>query len=209
VPLIAWGCASTAAITSGQYDSVISNFAAGLKSFGHPVFLRWFWEMNLPTTKAVTCLGSGGSSGFIAAWRHVWGIFHRVGATNVAFVWCPSLSRQNNLVGFFPGATYVDWIGVDGYDHSTTGTFASLFGSWYSAFAGYGKPLMVAETGAMAAQQAQYLQSILSEVPASFPDLKALVYFDAKGTLGVWVLAGAGVSAFHQLATSSYFSFRA
>ena len=35
--MISWGCASTAAITAGQEDWVITAYAQALKAFGHPV----------------------------------------------------------------------------------------------------------------------------------------------------------------------------
>jgi hypothetical protein len=211
VPFVAWGCASTAAVTAGQYDQLITTYADQLKAFGHPVLLRWFWEMNLKITKDVNCLGSGGAAGFVAAWIHIWNIFHRVGASNVSFVWCPGVSGGvAKMAPFFPGAAYVDWIGADGYDRKAQGTqaFADVFGAWYAAYAGYQKPMTIGETGAMAIDQAAYLSGIESALPTQFPNVKALVYFDAVGPAGSWVLMGSGVEAYGQVAANPYFSVR-
>jgi beta-mannanase len=212
IPLLAWGCDSDAAVTSGSQDQLITNYAKALKSFAHPVLLRWFWEMNLKVSKDVNCIGSAGPAGFIAAWTHIWNIFHQVGATNVAFVWCPGVGAGglSNLEEFFPGSAYVDWFGIDGYDHRQQGqqAFGDIFGSWYHAYAGYGKPMLIAETGAKVADQAAYLEGIASSLPTMFPDIKAVVYFDSVGPAGSWVLQGGGLSAFHQLESNSYFSQR-
>jgi len=34
----------------------------------------------------------------------------------VAFVWCPSINDPALDSAFYPGGSYVDWIGWDGYD---------------------------------------------------------------------------------------------
>jgi mannan endo-1,4-beta-mannosidase len=211
IPLVAWGCASTASISAGQYDRQISSYAQSLKAFARPVFLRWFWEMNLGTAKDVNCRGSAGPAGFVTAWRHIWDIFQQAGATNVAFVWCPGITGGlAKMAAYFPGVGYVNWIGVDGYDRRQTGAaaFTSLFGAWYATYSADEKPLMIAETGAEPIDQAAYLQGIESSLPTQFPEIKALVYFDAPGPAGSWALVGSGLDAFHRLATDPYFSAR-
>jgi len=148
----------------------------------------------------------------VAAWQHIWNIFHQVGATNVALVWCPGVSGGvTKMAQYFPGASYVDWIGADGYDRKATGTaaFSQVFGPWYSAYAGYAKPMIIGETGAQAVDQVAYIQGLASELPTTYPQIKALVYFDAPGTSGVWTLTAPGAAALAAMASSSYFSARA
>ena len=140
--------------------------------------------MNLQAiTKNAACLGSGGAPGFVAAWQHIWNIFQQVGASNVALVWCPGVSSGlTRMEPFFPGASYVDWIGADGYDRQSTGAaaFSQVFGPWYGAYASYAKPMMIGETGAMPADQAAYIQGMAAQLPTSYPEIKALIYFDAR-----------------------------
>jgi hypothetical protein len=208
-PLLDWNCTDTAQVASGADDAHITAYARSLKAYGSPVLLRWFWEMNLPIRKDLTCLGSGGPSTYVAAWRHIWTLFQQVGVPNVAFVWCPGISAGvASMAPFYPGASYVDWIGVDGYvvRGAGAGAFTRLFGPWYAAYAGQGKPLMLAETGAMAGQQAPYLQDIGATWPAQYPAMKALVYYDAPGPRGDWSLDAAGQQAYGALADSAYFS---
>jgi len=207
VPLISWACKDVSAIAAGQYDQPITQYANGLKAFGHPVFVRWFWEMN--EAHAQPCLGSAGASGYVAAWKHLYALFHQAGATNVALVWCPGGGDVQSMGPFFPGADYVDWIGIDDYlrQGKKPSSFADLFMRWYAAYAQYGKPLMVAETGAQPTEQAAYFDGIGQSVPTQFPALKAILYFDAAGPDGDWGLSPAGLAAFAQLMANPYFSF--
>ena len=151
--------------------------------------------------------GYGNPSAYIAAWRHIWTIFHQEGARNVAFVWCPGLSGGNEAA-YYPGDPYVDWIGVDGYDRTDkgigAGTFSGLFGGFYDTWVSHQKPVMIGETAATSFDQAQYIQSIQSSAPA-FPDVKAIVYFDSIGPRANWSLQGSGIAAFKNLAGDSYF----
>jgi hypothetical protein len=66
--------------------------------------------------------------------------------------------------------------------------------------------MMVGETAAMATDQVAYLQGIAGALPSQFPLVKALVYFDAQGPAGSWILTAAGLQAYRQLAGSTYFS---
>ncbi|MBO0727773.1 MAG: hypothetical protein J2P57_00855 [Acidimicrobiaceae bacterium] len=209
VPLLDWGCHSTAQINSGQEDSTITAYANALKSYGKPIFLRWFWEMNLTNIqKNRACLGSAGPAGFVKAWHHIHNLFQQVGAKNVAFVWCPGNSNLNRIAAFYPGNATVDWIGIDGYA-ARGQNFATLFGRFYERYVGHGKPMMVAETGALGADQPAYLSSILASAPSDFPQIKAFVYFDAPGPRGNWSLTTSGLAEYAQLGRNPYFSARA
>jgi hypothetical protein len=200
VPLLDWACApDSAAVAGGADDPAIIAYATALKAFGKPVFLRWCWEMNLVRSHP----GVGGPIGFVSAWVHIWNLFHQVGATNVAFVWCPALTGVDPAP-YYPGDAYVDWIGVDGYDRTGVATFASLFTGFSQQWVGHHKPMMVAETGATAGTQAAYLGSIPSGL-SLLPAFKAVVYFDATGPTADWQLAGDGLTAFGALAREPLF----
>ncbi len=108
-PVIDWTCTSDVSIANGSQDALITSYATALKSYGRPLFLRWFWEMNLVALpRASGCLGAQGSVGYIQAWQHIWTIFHSVGATNVAFVWCPSINAPATAAADYPGDAFVD-----------------------------------------------------------------------------------------------------
>jgi mannan endo-1,4-beta-mannosidase len=65
---------------------------------------------------------------FVAAWRHVHDLFVQNGATNVVWVWCPNATDVpnatsapwNHWTNYYPGDTYVDWVGIDGYNWGNT-----------------------------------------------------------------------------------------
>ncbi len=203
--LVDWGPANYATISGGSDDSVINNYANALKSYGKPVFLRWDWEMNL---KDPSHVNEGSSIEFIAAWQHIYELFQKDGATNVTFVWCPGISGGlSRFSSWYPGSQYVNWIAVDGYDHHALGAagFSNIFGAWYDQYSSYKKPLMIAETGAQAVDQAAYLQGLESSVQ-QYTGIKAVVYFDSTGTSGQWTLTGTGLTQFTQMAQSSYFN---
>ena len=89
----------------------------------------------------------------MAAWRHIWQVFQNAGATNVAFVWSIGASgRDQDLINYYPGSAYVDWIAADGYDRPNNPvSFTARFQPWYNEFSGFGLPLMVGESGAVGA----------------------------------------------------------
>jgi prepilin-type N-terminal cleavage/methylation domain-containing protein len=207
IPLIDLSCSSISHLTGGQEDSTLATYAQAAKSYAKPIFLRWYWEMNLDDSGNKACGGYNNGTAYIAAWRHIWSIFNAAGASNVAFVWCPSV--QSDASQYYPGDKYVDWISVDGYDrqHQGISAFTDVFSKFYKQWVGSAKPIMVAETGATSPDQAQYIQGIAQTLPNQFPQIKALVYFDAVGPAADWGLHGDGVTAFSNLAKSSYFSF--
>ncbi len=63
------------------------------------------------------------------------------------------------------------------------------------------------ETRAFANEQARYFEGIRQNVPKQFPQLKAIVYFDAPGNNGDWELSQAGLESFAQLLAEPYFAF--
>jgi hypothetical protein len=206
IPLLDWSCGMPDdQVAAGAADGLITAYAEALKAYAKPVFLRWYWEMNLLKTHA-RCQSAGGAADYVSAWQRIWTIFHQVGATNVAFVWSPGVSGVDPAP-FYPGDQYVDWIGVDGYDRKNLGVpgFTSIFSAFYDQWQSHAKPMMVAETGARPSVQAAYLEGAASALP-SLPAFKAVVYFDATGPAGSWVLTGAGLTTLGQLARSQLFA---
>jgi hypothetical protein len=208
-PMVDWSCTSDASIISGSQDSLITSYATTLKDYGHPVFLRWFWEMNLVgLTRTQGCLGTLGAAGYVQAWQHIWTIFQQVGATNVSFVWCPSVI--NTAAAYYPGSNYVDWIAFDGYDRKQDPAIITTeFEPFTSYWASQGKPMMIAETGATT-DQAAYLAALATEVPEDLPGVKAVVYYDSQSTSN-WTLADSpgnlGLEQFFTLGELPYFAF--
>ena len=182
IPMITWNCgAKDVNITAGRYDSVIDSLGAKLAQFQLPVFLRWFPDPNANTAATNACLGGSGATGYVAAYQHIHDRLVTDGASNVTFVWSVDTTGTQSSPSwsnFYPGTQDVDWIGGDGYaTSSATASVASDFGAWYSAFSGR-KPLMISQTGATPVLQAAYIAD-LSTIPVQFPQVRAVIYFDA------------------------------
>jgi beta-mannanase len=206
IPLVDWSCANVDGVVSGYHDASIKAYAQTLKTFGKPVFLRWYWEMNQDNAAREKCGGYHHGQDFIAAWKRIWDVFHSTGAANVAFVWCPS--ANGDASAYYPGDAYVDWVGADRYDRTMLGGggFDYLFGEFYAQWSPHNKPMMVGETAATAPDQWRYLTGMLRAVPARYPLIKAVIYFDAPSVNGSWPLENGGRDAFRTLANSSYFA---
>jgi hypothetical protein len=210
-PVIDWACTSDADIIYGSQDSFITSYADQLASFGQPVFLRWFWEMNLVNlTRTSACLGTDGASGYVEAFQHIVTLFRAAGATNVAFVWCPSVKGPDFAAAYYPGDSYVDWIAWDGYDrmqdpNMLTDEFLPFYEHWLPD----GKPMMIGETGATI-DQASYLTNLTDNLPSLMPDVKAVLYYDSESTED-WTLqdlpGNLGLSAFITMGQTPYFMY--
>lgn len=229
-PVLTWKCpGSLSQIASGAYDQqVIIPTARAIAALPHPIMLRWFHEFNLNINGARAnaqpreCFDAGASEAaqaqdFIAAWRHIHDVFVQQGAgPKVTWIWCPAATPRNlqrhDVMAFFPGRQYVDWIGGDFYDRKRQG-FAAVAQPFYSMVesAQPGMPIIVDETGEEAANgppftQARYMEDIAATLPTRFPAIKALIYFNAPGNKpNNWVLTPDGEAAFARLAANPYF----
>jgi mannan endo-1,4-beta-mannosidase len=143
---------SLAAIAAGKYDAFLSDYASAVRSFKHPVILSFGHEMN----------GNWYSWGhqhaspaaFVAAWRHIVTVFRELGAKNVTWLWTVNIidlrhDRIPSPAPWWPGNSYVDWVGIDGYYYKSSYAFAPLFGPTIAKVRGFTHdPILISETGA-------------------------------------------------------------
>jgi mannan endo-1,4-beta-mannosidase len=146
-----------AKIAAGDYDAYIRASADLIKTLNCPIAIRldqevngdWYpWAINTPGM-------NNSAADYVAMWRHVWQIFASEGVTNVLWVWSPnvqSLSHPNlpDLSASYPGDSYVDWVGVDGYIYNNPNeTFYQLFQPTVDQLKTFvdDKPWIVAECG--------------------------------------------------------------
>jgi endoglucanase len=119
------------AINSGLADARIVAVAQGIKSVGSLVLLEPGWEMNGNWNYRWQGVMNGSTQSatakYISAWRHVVNLFRQQGATNVRWVWNPNVgnalthtasgaSNWNWYANYYPGDTYVDYVGAHGYN---------------------------------------------------------------------------------------------
>ncbi len=209
VPLVALDCGdSDARVASGADDSAIEAQAAAAVAYGRPIFLRFFWEFNLPvSTKRGVCYdaatdlpnGKFSPANFKAAWRHMHALYVAAGATNVIWVWNES-GGGPTPAEYYPGSDVVDWVGVDYYDRIDI-PFVTNESPYLNDVAQYKKPIMICETAANADYQAQYFPQIAATLPADYGLVKAVSIFDSLGSVtgGDWSLTPAGISGFSNM----------
>ncbi|MFH1776249.1 MAG: glycosyl hydrolase [Candidatus Omnitrophota bacterium] len=170
-----WGEALDAIVDTSHPDyagmqNYILNFATGMRDYGAPIRLRFGQEMvqdNDPLTPG-WYPWQDRPEDYKDAFKKVHDIFSSAGAANVQFVWSPSNTSPDNspsdftvLQEYYPGAAYVDWLGIDGYNLGNLGHgddtdpgqyFADVFANTYATFISnegvdfFGdKPIMLAE----------------------------------------------------------------
>jgi mannan endo-1,4-beta-mannosidase len=143
-----------AQITSGHYDGYLSSYAEAVRAYGHPVIISFGHEMN----------GNWSSWGykhtspkvFVAAWQHIVNVFRALGASNVTWLWTVNIvndARAGNVTNpapWWPGSSYVNWVGIDGYYLKSSWQFRPLFGPTIGLVRKLtGDPILIAETGSL------------------------------------------------------------
>jgi hypothetical protein len=186
-PMISWNLPMTGGqVTDGSRDAYLKAQAEAVKSYGSPVFVRLDWEMNA-TWYPGWNMPDVTPAQFIAGWRHVYDIFQSAGATNAAFVWCPNLWDGPGGLSpdtWYPGAAYVDWLGIDAYPQSAVASFILTGPGGLDDTVKFAeqqkKPLMVAEWApALPQPDTTAAMDLIFDFAADYPNtVKALVYFD-------------------------------
>ena len=176
---------SLASIAAGRSDNYLRTYASTIREFGHPVILSFAHEMN----------GNWYSWGdghvtpaeFIAAWRHVVQVFRAEGASNVTWVWTVNNTIvKDSLRPWWPGAKWVDWVGVDGYYVFHSDSFDSVFGTTIAQIRAFSHaPVMIAETAVGVTTNRETQIANLFD-GAHTDHIVALVWFDKTQNAGVY-----------------------
>ena len=194
IPMINWRSERTSgsivtwsSIANGDQDGWIGERADAFRNFGYPAYLAFQHEPEDDSSSF------GTPADFAAAFRHVVEVFNAHGVTNVAFVWnlmtwtfAPGSGRDP--AAYYPGDSYVDIVGGDGYNWapqrpgSVWTPFSQSFQAIYDWSVAHGKPLMAVEYGVQEDpsdpnRKAQWFQDALATIK-SWPMFKALIYFD-------------------------------
>ena len=115
-------CVSFAAVARGDFDGYLQRVVESMRKFPYDLYVRPWGEMNAdwsawqPSSNKPR---AGTPEEFIAAWRHVYELFQRAGVHNLKFVFNPDATHDASTVPIeriWPGAGYVDVLGIDGYN---------------------------------------------------------------------------------------------
>jgi beta-mannanase len=205
-------------VTAGKYDSYIGTWASAAKSWGHPFFLRFNWEMNGNWFPWAESANGNRPGDYVAAWRHVHDLFSAVGATNVTWVWCPNIDPSGTLQplpSLYPGDAYVDWTCLDGYNwDSPWSSFDQLFRSTYTLVTTQiapTKPLAIGEDASTeqgGSKAAWISDALTSQLPANYPKAEAYIWFDKYDSSMDWPIesSSSATAAFANAIQASYYA---
>jgi Glycosyl hydrolase family 26 len=186
-PFLQWNPrhAPVGQIAAGKYDTYVRQYAQAVKAFGHSVVLSFGHEMNGSWNRWGA--GHARPAKFVAAWRRIHTIFARQHVPNVSWSWDPSHTAAAPGP-WWPGAAYVDRIGIDGYQRSGQ-TFADIFASRLAYIRSFtSKPIFIAETSvAPGPGQAGQIRGLFDGVRQYH--LSGFVWFDIDH-LEPWRLEG-------------------
>jgi hypothetical protein len=200
-------------IARGEHDRFIRAWARAAADWGHPFFLRFNWEMNVRGIWPYASGGTGNTPGdFVRAWKRVHDLFVLEGASNATWVWCPNIAYPGStpLRELYPGDAYVDWTCLDGYNWPRpTGngrrSFTDLFAASYDALVrdiAPRRPVMIGETATTGRTgiKGRWIDELFTALPARFPRIRALVYFNKNDDEADWPLerSRAGTAAFRR-----------
>jgi hypothetical protein len=181
----------TATINGQTFDSWWTQWFTAAKNWGHPFFFIPDVEMNGQWEPYSPFQLNNTPASFVAMWQHMHDLANSVGATNVTWVWCPNIdpssasSIYRPLTNLYPGNSYVDWVGLDGFNMGSSMTFDQLFSSSVSninSITGSSKPFMISQISATPnalPSKAAWVSDTLAQLQtAKYSQIKALVWFN-------------------------------
>ncbi len=177
---------SVASIAAGASDRYLRSYADAVRAFRSPVILSFAPEMN----------GRWYSWGYrhaspatwVAAWRHIVEVFRFRGARNVIWLWTVNRTGSggtNPVREWWPGGSYVTWVGIDGYYFTRSATFGIVFRQAIREVRAVTRdPILLSETAVGAVAGA-------SKIPGLFAGIKrdhllGFVWFDHAEHGGVY-----------------------
>lgn len=171
------------AIIRGDWDAYIKSFAAAAKSYGGPVILIPFSEMNGNWSPWSGTLNGNTPAKAVAGYRHVRTVFGDV--PNVKFGWAPNSNSvpntaENAIEKYYPGDAYVDYVGVDGFNFdSPWQTFDQVFNKPLTILSQYKKPIYIFSFASSAGtQKAAWITDAITKQMPKYPLLEGWNWFN-------------------------------
>jgi endoglucanase len=182
------------AASSDPVIGFITAMAASVAADGRLIYFRPMHEMNQtgwPWSIGPNAACPGGritNANYVAGWRRIVSIFAAAGATNAKFVWCVANSNvggYGSFRGTYPGAAYVNYVGVDGYNWGSASwgwmTFDKVFRSVYAALSPLNIPMIIAEfsSSEIGGSKASWITAAFAKIQGgSYPRIVASLWFN-------------------------------
>ena len=166
-------------ILAGKYDRQINSFANQIALLNKPVFLNYITEQSqnkYPVADTTKCCRED----YIAAWQYVHRQFDKAGADKVIWIWtaAETLSPED----FFPGNSYVDWLGVDiasndtGILQSELKSFDSLYRPYHrSSLFTSGFPVIITNTDANTFNTTDWWNTAWKNMDTCFTEIRSVI----------------------------------
>jgi len=180
-------------IAGGAFDSYIRRYATEIRDFGGPVMLRPMHEMDGFWYPWGGTVNGNTPAEYVKAWRHIHDIFQQVGATNVTWVWSVNHlsvpdTPVNQIENYWPGPSYVDWIGVSAFNWGTASPLSTWLGldaslrDIYQRLLKYHKPIVLTETAApeVGGDKAAWIKASYTDMLQNYPQLRAAIWYDKR-----------------------------
>lgn len=172
-------------------DEYLRNFAEEAARADVPIFLRYASEMNGDWTRY-----GDNPAEYIDRWKLVYRVMARY-APNVAMVWCVNHIPEKRITMFYPGDSFVDWVGINFYsvpfydnEISRPGLAdnpADRLKYVYGLYAGR-KPIAICEYGASRVTKVdmkdrsvwagKQINQLYASLPRLYPRVKLVDVFD-------------------------------
>jgi mannan endo-1,4-beta-mannosidase len=176
-----------ASIAAGGSDAYLREYARSIRGLKFPVIISFAHEMN--GNWYTWGAGHTSPSDFVAAWRHVVQIFRSVGALNAIWVWAvnaTNIGPHEQLSQWWPGSSWVNWVGIDGYYYFSSDTYDSVFGQTIAQIRTFSNaPVIISETGVgVTSDRESQIASLFSGIRADH--VIGIVWFDKSQDDGVY-----------------------
>lgn len=160
------------AIVQGRYDDFIRSHAEEIGKLHYPVFLNFAPQSDDPAV-AYTLHRHNPLKQYLAAMLRVKDIFNEAGANNVSWIW--TLHHPANAAVMYPGANYVDWIGVD--TKQGLQPLAQYFDAFRQHLKVFRRPVMLMNAPV---DNAQWLQEAATTIAGHYPEISGIVLGEDK-----------------------------
>lgn len=172
-------------IVDGRSDAYLRSYAASVRRYRHQVILSFAAEMN----GSWYSWGAGHTKPgvFVAAWQHVVKVFRKAGARNVTWLWTVNSINASSapLKQWWPGNSYVNLVGIDGYYFRPTDTFRSVFGTTIAEVRTFTRtPILISETSVGPVARSSKIAGLFAGVRKEH--LLGLVWFDQAQHAGIY-----------------------